>query len=84
MTNIIRPLANAVSIATANNVAQGTIISVCNQTNQSANIIFSYANGVQYASIGVNHDSTINVQKGATDTLTGTGCVAASIAWPKG
>jgi len=84
MANIYKPLANVVAIDTANNVAQGTIISICNQTNQSANVLFKYANGVQYASIGVNHDATIVVQKATTDTLTGAGCVATSIAWPKG
>ena len=84
MSTVIRPLSNVVSVGTANNVFNGTIIYVDNQTNQAANLVFKYANGVQYASIGVSHDSSIVVQKSASDTLTGSGCVATSIAWPKG
>lgn len=84
MSAVYKPLANVVSIGTANNVWQGTIIHIGNQSNQSANIVFKYANGVQYASISVNHDDWIVVQKDATDTLTGASCVATSIAWPKG
>lgn len=84
MSQIIKPLANAVAIDTANNVAQGTVIYIGNQSNQSANVVCKYANGTQYASISINHDTYMIVQKGATDTLTGAGCVATSIAWPKG
>lgn len=84
MTNVYRPLSNAVSITSANNVASGTIIHIGNQSNQSANVIFKYANGVQYASMSINHDTSMVVQKAATDTLTGASCVATSIAWPKG
>lgn len=84
MSAVYRPLANVVSIGTANDVWQGTIIHIGNQSNQSANVLFKYANGVQYASISVNHDDWIVVQKDATDTLTGSSCVATSIAWPRG
>jgi len=84
MSQVIRPLSNAVSISTANSVANGTIIHITNQSNQSANIVFKYANGVQYVSIGLNHDSSIILTKAASDTLTGDTCVATSIAWPKG
>ena len=84
MSAVYRPLANVVSIGTANDVWQGTIIHIGNQSNQSANVLFKYANGVQYASISVNHDDWIVVQKDATDTLTGASCVATSIAWPRG
>jgi len=84
MSAVYRPLANVVSIGTANDVWQGTVIHIGNQSNQSANVLFKYANGVQYASISVNHDDWIVVQKDATDTLTGASCVATSIAWPRG
>ena len=84
MSAVYKPLANVVSIGTANDVWQGTVIHIGNQSNQSANVLFKYANGVQYASISVNHDDWIVVQKDATDTLTGASCVATSIAWPKG
>ena len=84
MAVVYRPLANAVAIDTANNVASGAVIYVQNKSNQAANVLFSYANGVQYASISVDHQTNIVVSKAATDTLTGTGCVATSIAWPKG
>jgi len=84
MSAVYRPLANAVSITTANDVFTGTVIHIGNQSNQSANVVFKYANGVQYASISINHDDWIVVEKDATDTLTGATCVATSIAWPKG
>ena len=84
MSAVYKPLANVVSIGTANDVWQGTVIHIGNQSNQSANVLFKYANGVQYASISVNHDDWIVVQKDATDTLTGASCVATSIAWPRG
>ena len=61
-----------------------TLIHIGNQSNQNANVIFKYANGTQYATISINHDNSIIVQKDATDTLTGNNCVATSIAWPKG
>ena len=84
MSAVYKPLANVVSIGTANDVWQGTVIHIGNQSNQSANVLFKYANGVQYASISINHDDWIVVQKNATDTLTGASCVATSIAWPRG
>ena len=84
MSQVLKPLANVVSIATANDVWQGAIIHITNQSNQSANVVLKYANGVQYASIGLNHDSEIIIEKDSTDTLTGASCVATKIAWPKG
>ena len=84
MSTIYRPLANAVAIDTANDVFTGTVIHIGNQSNQTANVVFKYANGVQYASMSINHDASMVVQKAATDTLTGASCVATSIAWPKG
>ena len=85
MSTVITPLSNAVSISTANNVAQGTVIYILNNSNQSANILFSYANGVQYASLNIDHQMNLIVNKDPTDTLTGAaGIIATSIAWPKG
>lgn len=85
MSTVIRPLSNGVAIDTANTVSDGTIIFVNNNSNQPANLIFSYSNGTQYASMALDHTSNyVIVKKDATDKLTGTGMVATSIAWPKG
>ena len=40
MSAVYKPLANVVSIGTANDVWQGTIIHIGNQSNQSANVVF--------------------------------------------
>lgn len=83
--NVIKPLSNAVSLASANNVSAGQLIYIMNSNTSAANILFSYANSVQYASLNLCQNTNIIVQKASTDLLTAiSGCVATSIAWPKG
>ena len=77
---IIKPLGAEVSIASANAVANATLVRVIN-TGAGAQMNLAYANGTVYANVTVSNTESVVVQKAATDTVVGANMKAVPIAY---
>ena len=76
---IIKPTGAEVSIASANAVANATLVRVIN-TGASA-VLHIAAGGTEYANLTVSNLEFVVIQKAATDTLTGASMLAVPIAY---
>ena len=77
---ILKPQGPEVSIGSANNVANSTLVRVIN-TGSAAVLHFASNTGTEYANLTVSNVQYVVVQKSATDTLTGSNMLATPIAW---
>ena len=77
---IIKPLGNEVAIDTANNVGNANLIRVINVAAPTV-MTLQYANGLNYATITIQNNSPVIVQKRSGDLVTGTGLKAAPVAY---
>ncbi len=80
MTGIYKPLANEVSIGTANVVYNYQLVRVINPAATGAVLVVS-SGGSQYANITMLGNSELIIKKSANDTLQGTGMVAVPVAY---
>lgn len=77
---IIRPLGAEVSIASANAVANASLIRVIN-TGAAAALNLAYANGDIYANVTVSNTESVIIQKAGTDTVAGANMKAVPVAY---
>lgn len=77
---ILKPLGAEVSIASANSVANSTLVRVLN-TGASALLHLSSNTGTEYANLTVSNTESVIVVKNATDTLTGANMLAVPVAY---
>ena len=78
---IIKPLDKEITLtATGSNVNNATLVRVSN-VNGSANLVLAYANGLPYADITVDLNTSVILQKAPTDLLIGTQFKAGRIAY---
>ncbi len=80
MTGIYKPLANEVSIATANNVWNASLVRVINPGATGA-VLAIASGGTQYANITLLGNCEVIIKKSANDTLQGTGMSAVPVAY---
>lgn len=80
---IVKPLRNEV-LLTGNNalsVGNATLVRVTNLDTTLAQVVFRYANGVQYADASIGPQQTILIEKDATDLIIGTNMKAGAVAY---
>lgn len=80
---IVKPLGNEVTL-TGNNalsVGNAALVRVTNIDTSTAQVVFRYANGVQYADASLGAGESIIVQKRPTDLLIATNMKAGAIAY---
>ncbi len=80
---IIKPLGNEVTLIgnNASSVANATLVRVTNMDTTKQQVVFKYANGVQYADASVPVSESIIVEKNPTDLLLGMNLKAGAIAY---
>jgi len=77
---IIKPQGAEISIATANTVANSSLVRVIN-TGAAAVLHFKDSTGTEYANLTVSNVQYIVVQKNVSDTLTGANMLAVPVAF---
>ena len=78
---IIKPLDREITLTAAgNNVNRATLVRVSN-VNGSANLVIAYANGLAYADITIDLNTSVIIEKDPTDLLIGTQFKAGRIAF---
>ena len=77
---IIKVLGAETSIATANSVANATLVRIIN-TGAAATCNVAFANALVYANLTITNTENIVLQKSATDLITGANMKAVSIAY---
>lgn len=80
---IVKPLRNEV-LLTGNNalsVGGATLVRVTNISGSASQLVFYYANNVQYADMTFANGETVIVQKASTDKILATNAKAGAIAY---
>jgi len=77
---IIKPQGAEISIATANTVANSSLVRVIN-TGAAAVLHFKDSTGSEYANLTVSNAQYVVVQKNVADTLTGANMLAVPVAF---
>ena len=80
---IVKPLRNEV-LLTGNNalsVGGATLVRVTNISGSASQLVFYYANNVQYADMTFANGETVIVQKASTDKILATNAKACAIAY---
>jgi len=80
---IVKPLRNEVNLVgnNASSVANATLVRVTNLDSGVSQVVFRYANGVQYADASLGPNQSIIVEKNPTDLIIGTNMKAGAIAY---